>query len=83
MHFIYTFVQVVASLAKNLLMLDLGLATSYSTIAIPALTGRDPLKNAEEFLHITEDQVSWLGMCRDRALTIIQYLYSIYCNIVM
>lgn len=53
--------QVVASMAKNLLMFDNGLAASYSAIAIPALTGKDPLRNGDEFLRITEDQVSWLG----------------------
>lgn len=48
-------------MAKNLLMFDLGLSASYSAIAIPALTGKDPTNNADEFLRITESQVSWLG----------------------
>lgn len=53
--------QVIASMAKNALMFDLGLAASYSAIAIPALTGNDLVKNPNEFLRITEYQVSWLG----------------------
>lgn len=48
-------------MAKNLLMFDLGIAVSYSTIAIPALTGKDPVKNGYEYLRITDEQVSWLG----------------------
>lgn len=55
--------QVIAGMAKNALMFQLGLAASYSAIAIPALTGKDPLKNPNEFLRITDDQVSWLGEC--------------------
>lgn len=42
-------------------MFDMGLAYSFSVIAIPALTGKDPKNNPDEFLHITDDEVSWLG----------------------
>lgn len=44
--------QIIASMAKNLLMLDLGLAVSFSTIVIPALTGDDVVHNPNEYLRI-------------------------------
>lgn len=53
--------QVLASIAQNALLYDMGLTLSYSAIVIPALTGKDPTNNANELIRITEDQVSWLG----------------------
>lgn len=50
-----------ASLAKNALMLELGLAAVYSVIAIPAFTGKDLNNNSDEVLRIEADQISWLG----------------------
>lgn len=53
--------QILASMVKNALLLDLGMATAFSAIAIPALTGLDQNNNAAEFLRINESQASWLG----------------------
>lgn len=54
--------QILASMAKNLLILDLGLAGAFPTIAIPVLTG---LKATQESLNdplmFTEVQASWFG----------------------
>lgn len=50
--------QILASMAKNLLILDLGLAGAFPTIAIPALTG---VKEGvvSDGLHFNEVQASW------------------------
>jgi MFS family permease len=52
--------QVLASTAKNLLLLDLGMAAALPTIVIPALRG---LKNRapDEFLNFSPAQASWFG----------------------
>lgn len=52
--------QILASTAKNFLLLDLGMAVALPTIVIPALRG---LKNRapDEFLHFTPVQASWFG----------------------
>lgn len=52
--------QILASTAKNFLLLDLGMAVAFPTIVIPALRG---LKNRapDEFLHFTPAQASWFG----------------------
>lgn len=52
--------QVLASSAKNFLLLDLGMSIAFPTIVIPALRG---LKNrdANEFLMLTDVQASWFG----------------------
>ncbi|XP_055607908.1 facilitated trehalose transporter Tret1-like [Uranotaenia lowii] len=52
--------QILASTAKNFLLLDLGMAVAIPTIVIPALRG---LKNRapDEFLHFTPVQASWFG----------------------
>lgn len=42
-------------------MLSLGMSGSYSVFAIPALLGKDLRNNADEFLRVTGDEVSWLG----------------------
>lgn len=42
-------------------MFNMGLTLRYNAIAIPALMGKDPINNPDEYLRITEDQVSWLG----------------------
>lgn len=56
------FLQILASTAKNFLLLDLGLSVAFTTIVIPALTGQDKVNNPDEFLHLTPVQASWLGM---------------------
>lgn len=52
--------QVLASSAKNFLLLDLGMSVAFPTIVIPALRG---LKNRDpsEFLWLTDVQASWFG----------------------
>ncbi|RVE53403.1 hypothetical protein evm_001973 [Chilo suppressalis] len=47
--------QLVACMAPNLLLLDLGMAISFSTIAVPGLL------NAPEGLSLNEQQASWFG----------------------
>ncbi|XP_037050613.1 facilitated trehalose transporter Tret1-like isoform X2 [Bradysia coprophila] len=55
------FPQVLASSAKNLLLLDLGLAAAFPTIVIPALRGLQNEKNPDEFLQFSAVQASWYG----------------------
>ncbi len=50
-----------ASSAKNLLLLDLGLAVAFPTIVIPALRGLQNEKNPNEFLEFSAVQASWYG----------------------
>lgn len=50
--------KILASFAKNLLLFDLGLAVSFNTIVIAALTKKDP----NESLEFTIEQASWYGM---------------------
>jgi len=52
--------QVLASTAKNLLLLDLGMAVSFPTIVIPALKGLKAHDNMD-FLSFTDSQASWFG----------------------
>ncbi|CAG9112660.1 unnamed protein product [Plutella xylostella] len=47
--------QVIACMSCNMLLLDLGMAVSFSTIALPDLL------NAKEGLSLNEDQASWFG----------------------
>lgn len=53
--------QFLASSAKNLLIVDLGLTMAFPSIVIPALTGLNRSQNPNEFLHMTPVQASWLG----------------------
>lgn len=55
--------QVLASMAKNLLILDLGLAGAFPTIAIPALTGVKFPNGVphDDPLRLNEVQASWFG----------------------
>lgn len=48
-------------MAKNAILLDLGMAATFSVIAIPALLDKDQTNNADEFLRIDKSQASWLG----------------------
>lgn len=52
--------QILASTAKNLLLLDLGMAVSFPTIVIPALKGLKAHDN-QDFLSFTDSQASWFG----------------------
>lgn len=50
-----TLFQLIASMAPNLLLLDLGMAISFATIVIPELL------NAKTGLSFTDTQASWFG----------------------
>lgn len=52
--------QILASTAKNLLLLDLGMAVSFPTIVIPALRGLKAHDN-QDILSFTDVQASWFG----------------------
>ncbi|GAB0097351.1 facilitated trehalose transporter Tret1 [Sergentomyia squamirostris] len=52
--------QILASTAKNLLILDIGLAAAFPTIAIPPLLGTVE-GGEEEIFHFTAEQASWFG----------------------
>lgn len=52
--------QILASTAKNLLLLDLGMAVAFPTIVIPALKGLKAHDN-NDFLTLTDAQASWFG----------------------
>lgn len=54
--------QVLASTAKNFLLLDLGLSVAFPTIVIPALMGLNNENNPNEMVQLTAVQASWLGM---------------------
>lgn len=53
--------QFIASFARNLLYISLGLSDAFMTIVIPALTGISTELNPNETLRITAEQASWLG----------------------
>lgn len=57
--------QILASSAKNLLLIDLGLAIAFPTIVIPALRGLQNEKNPDEFLEFSAVQASWYGRLND------------------
>lgn len=57
-----SFWQVLASLVKNFLLLDLGLTMAMPTIIIPALSGKNIEINPNETIHITPEEASWLGI---------------------
>ncbi|KAL7033165.1 hypothetical protein ACKWTF_007494 [Chironomus riparius] len=52
--------QILASSAKNLLLLDLGMAVSFPTIVIPALRGLKMHDN-NDILSFTAEQASWFA----------------------
>lgn len=53
--------QFLASSAKNLLIVELGVTMAFPSIVIPALTGLNQNLNPNETLHMTPVQASWLG----------------------
>lgn len=53
--------QILASLVKNLLLLDLGLSGAFPTILIPALTGFANEHNVNEYLRMSPLEASWFG----------------------
>lgn len=53
--------QILASSAKNLLLIDLGLAVAFPTIVIPVLRGLQQERNPNEMLHFSAVEASWYG----------------------
>lgn len=53
--------QVLACSAKNMLMLDLGLALGFSTVCIPVLLGLQSDRYPDEKLRFDAEQASWFG----------------------
>lgn len=53
--------QILASTAKNLLLIDIGLAIAFPTIVIPALRGLQPNKYPNETIQFTAEQATWYG----------------------
>lgn len=53
--------QFLASSAKNLLVLNLGLILAFPSIVIPSLSGISKELNPDETLNISAVQASWLG----------------------
>lgn len=53
--------QIIATMVKNLLLLDLGLSMAFPTIIIPALMGLNPENNPNERMSLTPMEASWLG----------------------
>lgn len=58
---ILTSTQILASSAKNLLLIDIGLAIAFPTIVIPALRGLQPDKYPHESIQFTAEQATWYG----------------------
>lgn len=53
--------QILASTAKNLLLLDLGMAVAFPTIVIPALRGLKAHDVDNVITTLTDAQASWFG----------------------
>lgn len=51
----------IASVVKNLLLLDVGVTMAMTTIMIPALTGLNQENNPNEPILITPEDSTWLG----------------------
>lgn len=45
-----------------MLIVDIGLSYAFSTILVAAMTGLSNEHNRDEYLSITHEQASWLGM---------------------
>lgn len=55
-------IQILASTAKNMLLIDIGLAIAFPTIVIPVLRGLQADRSGgTETLHFTAEQASWYG----------------------
>lgn len=57
----FVFCKVLASSAKNLLIVNFGLSVSFSTILLSALMGLNRERNPDEYLTITTSQSTWMG----------------------
>lgn len=54
-------IQVLACLAKNLLLFEFGLSMAFPTILIPALSGLNEKYEISENLLVTPTTATWLG----------------------
>lgn len=70
--------QFLASSAKNLLIVDLGLTMAFPSIVIPALTGLNQSLNPNEMLHMTPVQASWLGKCHFYCKYVPKYTWNTF-----
>ena len=59
--FFYFSVQFIATIVKNLLIVDLGLIGAFPVILIASMTGNSNEHNRNEILSITPVQATWLG----------------------
>lgn len=59
-------VKLLGSLAKNLMILNIGEFAGFAAIVIPSLTGLSKELNPDEMVQITAAQASWLCMCLHR-----------------
>lgn len=57
----FRFYQFIATIVKNMLVIDLGLICALPVILIAALTGISNQHNRDEYLSITVAEASWLG----------------------
>lgn len=57
------FIQFLAAMAKNLIVVNKALFDGFPSIVIPSLTGHSRELNPNEMLNITDSQASWL--CED------------------
>jgi hypothetical protein len=62
---IHVFVQILANVAANLLVLDICMANAFSTVHIRATL------NAQSCLRINENEASWLGKTKATFVTTI------------
>lgn len=53
--------QFLACMAKNLLLLDLGMAIGFPTIVIPVLLGLQPDRNPGEVIEMSGWEATWVG----------------------
>lgn len=53
--------QILACIAKSLILVDIGLALGFPTIVIPALSLAQQSRPSAEVLHFDESQASWFG----------------------
>ncbi|GAB0097352.1 facilitated trehalose transporter Tret1 [Sergentomyia squamirostris] len=54
--------QILACVAKNLILIDIGMSIVFPSIVIPILQGTNPeRRGSEELLRFTDSQASWFG----------------------
>lgn len=61
----FWFVQFLAAMAKNLIVVNKALFDGFPSIVISSLTGHSSDLNPNEMLNITDSQASWLCKCHN------------------